>query len=159
MTQVTHRTRVSGQAALIAAIVAGEASIYAMAVDTESPKKADARDELHFPPGPGVNLLTSVLKQKRWVDPIAHFTHLAAAYGDIAHYKLGRRSILFLNNPEYIREVFIVQHANFVKERTQQRAKLLLGEGMITAGGAHAQAAAANRGSGVSPAEDRGPCG
>ena len=91
---------------------------------------------MRFPPGPGVNLLMSVLKQKRWVDPIAHFTHLAAAYGDIAHYRLGRRNILFLNHPEYIREVFIVQHANFVKERTQQRAKLLLGEGMITASGA-----------------------
>ena len=109
-----------------------------MAVDTESTLKAerDACGELRFPPGPGVNLLMSVLKQKRWVDPIAHFTHLAATYGDIAHYRLGRRNILFLNHPEYIREIFIVQHANFVKERTQQRAKLLLGEGMITASGA-----------------------
>jgi cytochrome P450 len=83
-----------------------------------------------------VNLLRSVLKQKRWVDPIAHFTHLAANFGDIAHYKLGRRSIVFLNHPEYMREVFVVQHANFVKERTQQRARLLLGKGMITADGA-----------------------
>ena len=30
----------------------------------------------------------------------------------------------------------MVQHANFIKERTQQRAKLLLGEGMITSDGA-----------------------
>ena len=90
---------------------------------------------LRLPPGPGVNLLFSVLKQKKWVDPIAHFTHLAATYGDIAHYKLGRRHILFLNHPEYIREVFVVQQANFIKERTQQRARLLLGEGMITADG------------------------
>lgn len=94
------------------------------------------RSALHLPPGPGVNLLMSVLKQKKWVDPIAHFKHLASNYGDIAHYKLGRRSILFLNHPDYMREVFVVQHANFVKERTQQRAKLLLGEGMITADGA-----------------------
>ena len=33
--------------------------------------------ELRLPPGPGVNLLTAVLQQKKWVDPIAHFTHLA----------------------------------------------------------------------------------
>jgi cytochrome P450 len=110
-----------------------------MGTETESVTKNerdDSRGELCLPPGPGVNLLSSVLKQKRWVDPIAHFRNLAANYGDIAHYKLGRRSILFLNRPDYIREVFIVQHANFVKERTQQRAKLLLGEGMITADGA-----------------------
>ncbi len=92
--------------------------------------------ELRLPPGPGVNLLTAVLRQKKWVDPIAHFTHLAEQYGDIAHYRLGRRHIVFVNHPEYLREIFVLQAANFVKERTQQRAKLLLGEGMITADGA-----------------------
>jgi cytochrome P450 len=110
-----------------------------MPIDTENllkPARPIPSGEFRLPPGPGVNLLRSVLKQKRWVDPIAHFTHLAANYGDIAHYKLGRRSILFLNHPEYMREIFIVQHANFVKERTQQRARLLLGQGMITADGA-----------------------
>jgi cytochrome P450 len=110
-----------------------------MAMDTESPVKAEDKNaggKLILPPGPGVNLLMSVLKQKKWVDPVAHFTNLAANFGDIAHYKLGRRHIVFLNHPEYLREVFIVQHANFVKERTQQRAKLLLGEGMITSDGA-----------------------
>ncbi|HVJ05397.1 MAG TPA: cytochrome P450 [Candidatus Saccharimonadales bacterium] len=110
-----------------------------MAIDTENVakgKRVVADGELRLPPGPGVNLLRSVLKQKRWVDPVEHFKNLAAKFGDIAHYKLGRRHILFLNHPDYIREVFIVQHANFVKERTQQRAKLLLGNGMITADGA-----------------------
>jgi cytochrome P450 len=109
-----------------------------MAIDTDSlssGKRVKARGGLRMPPGPGVNLLISALKQRRRVDPIVHFGNLAANYGDIAHYKLGRRDILFLNHPDYIREVFIVQHANFVKERTQQRAKLLLGEGMITADG------------------------
>jgi len=120
-------------------MVAGCASKYEMAIDAEIPVKAgrkQGRRELHLPPGPGMNLLTSALKQKRWVDPIAHFRGLAANFGDIAHYKLGRRHILFLNHPAYMREVFVAQHANFVKERTQQRAKLLLGEGMITADGA-----------------------
>jgi cytochrome P450 len=52
------------------------------------------------------------------------------------HYKLGRHHIVFLNHPEYIREVLVVQNDNFVKERTVQRSKMLLGEGMITAEGA-----------------------
>jgi cytochrome P450 len=109
-----------------------------MAPHTETTEKtatSDTKVGLNLPPGPGVNLLLSVLKQKRWVDPIAHFTHLTAEYGDIAHYKLGRRHIVFLNHPDYIREVFVVQQANFIKERTQQKARLLLGEGMITADG------------------------
>ncbi len=106
-----------------------------MAAETETARTAEC-DGLRLPPGPGVNLLMSVLQQKRWVDPIAHFSHLAENYGDIAHYRLGRRHIVFVNHPEYLRQIFVVQHANFVKERTQQRAKLLLGEGMITADGA-----------------------
>lgn len=106
-----------------------------MAAETKTAMKVEC-EGLRLPPGPGVNLLTSVLQQKRWVDPIAHFSRLAEKYGDIAHYRLGRRHIVFVNHPEYLRQVFVVQHANFVKERTQQRAKLLLGEGMITADGA-----------------------
>ncbi len=105
-----------------------------MAAETEIAAKVE-HNGLRLPPGPGVNLLRSVLQQKRWVDPIAHFGRLAANYGDIAHYRIGRRHIVFVNHPEYLRQVFVVQHANFVKERTQQRAKLLLGEGMITASG------------------------
>ena len=105
-----------------------------MAAETKFASKA-VRDGLRLPPGPGVNLFTSVLQQKRWIDPIAHFTRLAETFGDIAHYRVGRRHIVFVNHPEYLREILVVQHANFVKERTQQRAKLLLGEGMITADG------------------------
>jgi cytochrome P450 len=124
-------------AAMIAARAAGRASKEGMAIAGEVVVKS-GRDELRLPPGPGVNLLVSVLQQKRWVDPIAHFGRLAARYGDISHYRIGRRDIVFINHPDYLREVFVVQAANFVKERTQQRAKLLLGEGMITAdGGAH----------------------
>lgn len=82
------------------------------------------------------NLAWEALKHRRLVNPIKHFQNLAAKYGDIAHYKVRSDHILFLNSPEYIREILIVQHANFVKERTQRRSKLLLGEGMITVDGA-----------------------
>jgi cytochrome P450 len=70
------------------------------------------------------------------VNPIVHFQSLTDRYGDIAHYKVGRKHIIFINNPEHIREILTVQHAKFVKERTQQKAKVLLGEGMITSNGA-----------------------
>jgi cytochrome P450 len=89
-----------------------------------------------FPPGMPKNLAWEALKHRRLVNPIKHFQNLAAKYGDIAHYKVRNDHIVFLNSPEYIREVLIVQHASFVKERTQRRSKLLLGEGMITVDGA-----------------------
>ncbi len=86
-----------------------------------------------FPPGLEHNLAWRVLLRGRPVDPIPFFQSLAERFGGIAHYKLGRSHIVFLNDPEYIREVLVVQNDNFVKERVVQRSKLLLGEGMITA--------------------------
>jgi cytochrome P450 len=40
-----------------------------------------------------------------------------------------------MNDPELIRDVLIVQPQNFIKERTQRRMKILLGEGLITSDG------------------------
>jgi cytochrome P450 len=89
-----------------------------------------------FPPGLPHDLAWQALRHRGLPNPIRHFQNLAAKYGDVAHYKVRGAHIIFLNNPEYIRDVLIVQHANFVKERTQRRSKLLLGEGMITVDGA-----------------------
>jgi cytochrome P450 len=99
---------------------------------------ASGKRKFHYPPGLSVNLLWFALRKFRPPDPIALFQHLADTYGDIAHYKIGPHHILYLNHPEYIREVLVVQNDNFIKERTVQRSKMLLGEGMITAeGSAH----------------------
>jgi cytochrome P450 len=89
----------------------------------------------HFPPGFERKLLWFAFRKFRPANPILLFQHLAETYGDIAHYKLGSHHIIFLNHPEYIREVLVVQNDNFIKERTVQRTKMLLGEGMITAEG------------------------
>jgi cytochrome P450 len=91
--------------------------------------------DYRFPPGFKRNVLWYALRKFRPANPILLFQHLADTYGDIAHYKLGHHHIVFLNHPEYIREVLVVQNDNFIKERTVQRSKMLLGEGMITAEG------------------------
>jgi len=90
----------------------------------------------HFPPGLPHNLVWYTGTKFRPGDAISLFQYLKNKYGDISHYKLGPSHIIFLDNPEYIREVLVVQNDNFVKERTVQRTKMLLGEGMITAEGA-----------------------
>jgi len=101
----------------------------------------DVRDgsrttQYRFPPGFRTNLIWFALRKLRPANPILLFQHLADQYGDIAHYKIGWHHILFLNHPDYIREVIVVQNDKFIKERTVQRTKMLLGEGMITSEGA-----------------------
>ncbi len=91
--------------------------------------------QYRFPPGFQRNLLWFALRKFRPANPILLFQHLAHEYGDIAHYKIGWHHIVFLNHPDYIREVLVVQNENFIKERTVQRTKMLLGEGMITSEG------------------------
>ena len=85
-----------------------------------------------FPPGLKLNLLLYSFNRFRGGDPIRVFQYLFNTFGDAAHYKLGRRHVVFLSNPEYIREILVVQNSNFVKERTVQRMKMLVGEGLIT---------------------------
>ena len=93
-----------------------------------------------FPPGFERNLLWFAWRRFRPANPILLFQHLVQEYGDIAHYKIGWNHIVFLNHPDYIREVLVVQNDNFVKERTVRRSKMLLGEGMITSEGAQHRA-------------------
>ncbi len=103
-------------------------------------KANDGRDKYIFPPGFNTNLLWFALRRFRPSNPILLFQHLAEKYGDIAHYKIGWHHIVFLNHPDYIREILVVQNDNFTKERTVQRSKMLLGAGMITSEGAQHRA-------------------
>jgi cytochrome P450 len=72
---------------------------------------------------------------KPWVKlghPIRLFEHLLKTYGNIACYKFLGTPIVFINDPDYIREILVNQSSSFVKERTVRRMKILLGEGLIT---------------------------
>jgi cytochrome P450 len=43
--------------------------------------------------------------------------------------------VFLVNNPEYVREVLVTQQNNFTKSRALQRARVLLGEGLLTSEG------------------------
>jgi cytochrome P450 len=105
------------------------------AAQNQLPQRSTQRGDYLFPPGFERNLLWMALRRLRPANPIVLFQQLARDYGDIAHYKLAWNHIVFLNHPDYIREVLVVQNDNFIKERTVQRTKMLLGEGMITSEG------------------------
>ena len=87
----------------------------------------------NLPPGLPHSLQFYALKP--WVklgEPIRLFEYPHSTYGPIAHYRFMGTPIIFLNQPDYIREVLVTQAASFVKERTVRRMKILLGEGLIT---------------------------
>ena len=84
---------------------------------------------------PGLKRSLPFYAYKPWVklgSPILLFEHLLRTYGNIAHYRFMGTPIVFINDPDYIREILITQASSFVKERTVRRMKVLLGEGLIT---------------------------
>lgn len=92
--------------------------------------------EFRFPPGLQRNLPFYLFTRFfRPGNPILLFEHLVKDYGSVSHYKLGSSHIVFVNDPELIREILVTQAPAFIKERTQQRMKILLGEGLITSEG------------------------
>ncbi len=97
------------------------------------PTPAARKPHYNLPPGLPHSLPYYAFKP--WVkfgDPIRLFEHLLRTYGKISHYKFLGTPIVFLNDPDYIREVLVNQAPSFVKERTVKRMKVLLGEGLIT---------------------------
>ena len=93
-------------------------------------------EPFRFPPGLQRNLPLYLFRRFfRPGNPILLFEHLAKTFGPVSHYKLGGSNIVFINDPELIREILVTQASSFIKERTQNRMKILLGEGLITSEG------------------------
>ena len=87
---------------------------------------------------PGLKLNLPLYLSRRFFkpgNPIRLFEHLVATYGPVSHYKIGASHVIFINDPDLIWEILINQPQNFIKERTQRRMKILLGEGLITSDG------------------------
>ncbi|WP_084657786.1 cytochrome P450 [Thermogemmatispora onikobensis] len=63
------------------------------------------------------------------------FLRLARKYGDVVHVKGGPLEIFLLSHPEDIREVLVVQHANFHKGQGVRMTSRMLGQGLLTSEG------------------------
>ena len=88
----------------------------------------------HYPPGPS-SLLPSKLLRQFINNPIAMLMKIAYTYGDISHFKFGRQHVYLVNNPQYIENILIRDHQNFIKSRGLQVSKRILGEGLVTSEG------------------------
>jgi cytochrome P450 len=65
-------------------------------------------------------------------DPLAFLTKTARQYGDVARFRMGPVELYLVNRPEWIRNLFVTHAAAFHKGRGLERAKRLLGEGLLT---------------------------
>jgi cytochrome P450 len=60
---------------------------------------------------------------------------MAREYGDLPYFRLGPQHVYLVNHPDLVREVLVTNQANFTKSRALQRARVLLGEGLLTSEG------------------------
>ena len=86
------------------------------------------------PPGPQSRIPFSTLLEYRR-GPLPFFQNLAQRYGDISYFKMGPQEAFFLNHPDLIRDVLVTNAQNFMKGLALQRAKRLLGTGLLTSEG------------------------
>lgn len=83
------------------------------------------------PPGPkGLPLIGSFLEFQK--DRLGFLHRVAEQYGDISFFRFGPRNIYFINNPEFIEDVLIKNNRKFTKSKVLQRAKIIVGEGLLT---------------------------
>jgi cytochrome P450 len=88
------------------------------------------------PPGPKNLPLVGNLYAFR-SDPLGFLTNAAREYGDLVYFRVARQHMYFVNHPDYVREILVSNQGNFIKSRALQRAKVLLGEGLLTSEGQH----------------------
>jgi len=65
-------------------------------------------------------------------DPLSFLTRVAHEFGDVVQWSLGGGRAVLLAHPDDIRDVLVTNGRLFHKGRGLQRARLLLGEGLLT---------------------------
>src|SRR3982751_5422066 len=65
------------------------------------------------------------------------FLERQAELGDISHFLMGPFTVYFINHPDLIRDVLVVNADKFIKGRALQRSRTLLGNSLLTSEGDH----------------------
>ena len=93
----------------------------------------------HAPPKPltplrrGLPFIGATFRIRR--NPLGFLQFVARNYGDLVSFRLMGRPAFLLAHPDYIRDVLVSRQANFTKSPALQRAKRLLGNGLLTSEG------------------------
>ena len=87
----------------------------------------------NLPPSQKPNFIGGHFRKFR-KDPTGFLTE-QAKLGDVTFFRMGSQPGYFLNHPDLVRDLFVVNAHKFMKGRALQRAKNLLGEGLLTSEG------------------------
>ena len=68
-------------------------------------------------------------------NPLAMLVGMQRTYGDIAHWRIGPQHLYLFSHPDLIRDVLVTNQKNFHKSRGLERARKLLGNGLLTSEG------------------------
>ncbi|MEP6703970.1 MAG: cytochrome P450, partial [Acidobacteriota bacterium] len=85
---------------------------------------------MNLPPSQKPTLIGGHFRKFR-KDPTGFLTS-QSRLGDISFFRMGSQPGYFLNHPELVRDLLVVNAHKFMKGRALQRAKNLLGEGLLT---------------------------
>src|SRR5581483_2382027 len=87
-----------------------------------------------LPPGPTLSPLNRLV-YRPGRNPPDFFTTLQRTYGDLVSYRMGGETVFFVNDPALIKDILVTHNRNFLKGRGLERARRLLGEGLLTSEG------------------------
>src|SRR5262245_44013116 len=72
---------------------------------------------------------------RRIRNPLEFFTRMARLYGDLVELKAKAPGVFLLNDPVQIKRILVTDHDRFVKGQGLKRARILLGDGLLTSDG------------------------
>jgi cytochrome P450 len=68
-------------------------------------------------------------------DRLGYLLRVHREYGDLASVRFGNVCLILVSHPDHIRDILVTNNRNFIKGRGLQRARLLLGNGLLTSEG------------------------
>ncbi len=86
------------------------------------------------PPGPKGRFLVGSLPEFR-KHPPEFLLSVAREYGDFAYLRLGYQDVYLVNRPDAIKDILVTHQGSFKKSRVLERARVLLGDGLLTSEG------------------------
>ena len=87
-----------------------------------------------LPPGPGPPGSLRVLAGLHR-DPTAVMTDLRARHGDLVHFRIGPQHVFVVMRADLAREVLVTHQRSFKKGPGFERARIVLGNGLLTSEG------------------------
>jgi cytochrome P450 len=86
------------------------------------------------PPGPTGRFPGDILLRISR-ERLALLRGMAQTYGDISEMRIGKQRIVLLTHPDDIRDILVTHQKQFAKGQALERAKQLIGEGLLTSEG------------------------